>query len=429
MELLKKIYHKYADTKLFQVLGDIYRNGFFLSNLASYLRLKRLTKKKYNSEGPIKVIFLCQYTQAWNKLKCVYERMVKDERFETLIVAVPYDIKNKDDSIYEYFYKLYGDNVVRAWEKENWLDLESLGAEYVFYQRPYDQYLPKAYQSKAVSKYAKICHVVYGYQLATTTEHSVMNKLFFRNVYMYFAENSIYYKYNVDRFKKSHAKGYRKTLNIGYPSLEDFVNQKANCEEHSENENKFKVLWTPRWSEDKEVGGSNFINFKDEVVKLPETYENMKIVFRPHPMTFQHFMSVGKITQQQVDDYMALYKNNDSLVYDEEPSYVKSFWGCDILLTDVSSIIAEWFLTGKPVVYCETGSQPNDFMKEMMKVFYVVNTWEEAEAKVRDLYNGVDPLKEARLEMVQSLMGSDLEHTSNRFLDTIHQDYVKQIVR
>jgi len=424
MELLKKIYHKYADTKLFRILGDVYRKGFFLSNLASYLRLRKIVKQTYRNGEPIRVIFLCQYTQAWNKLKCVYERMREDDRFEPMIVAVPYDIKKKDDSIYNYFYNLYGDNVIDAREDGRWFELELLDAQYVFYQRPYDQYLPKEYRSNVVSRYAKVCHVVYGYQLAVTTENSVMNKLFFRNVYLYFAENSIYHKYNIERFKRSHEKGYRRTLNIGYPSLEDFVNQKTS---RNEEDRKFKVLWTPRWSEDKEVGGSNFINFKDQVVQLPEGHENMQIIFRPHPMTFQHFISIGRITETQVKDYLALYESNPQLVYDNQPNYAKPFWDCDVLLTDVSSIIAEWFLTEKPVIYCVTGSQPNAFMQEMMKVFYVVKTWEEAEAKVKELYRGIDPLKEDRKKMVKKLMGSDLEHTSNRFLDTMYDDYMKQV--
>lgn len=421
MEFLKKIYHKYSNTKLFQLLADIYRNGFFVTNYMSFLRVKRLSKLTYNVEQPVKVVFLCQYIQAWNKLKCVYERMQQDERFETSIVAVPYDIKNIDNGVYDYFTKHYGENVITAWNGQEWLDLQTLGAHYVFYQRPYDQYLPKEYRSNKVSKYAKVCHVVYGYQLAITTEASLMNKLFFRNVYMYFAENTIYYKYNIERFKRSHKLGYRKTYNIGYPSLEDFAKQRPKEEKLKD---KFQILWTPRWSDDEEVGGSNFMTFKDHVVELPKKLGDIELIFRPHPMTFQHFISVGKITQEEVERYLDIYEKDEHLTYDNQPDYVKQFWNSDVLLTDGSTIIAEWFLTGKPIVYCETGSKPNAFMKEMMKVFYIVHSWEEAEEKIKELHRGIDPLKEERERKVQELMGDDLEHVSNRFLETIYEDYI-----
>lgn len=424
MKLLMRLYHKYAGNKLVGLLGKIYRNGFFVSNYLSYMRVKRNALKTYDKENPIKVVFLCQYYQAWNKLKSVYELMRKDERFDAVILAVPYDIKNIDDDIFEYFHGLYGENVINAWDGNAWFDIESLKPQYVFYQRPYDSYLPVIYRSSSVSEYAKVCYVSYAYQIDKATEGSCLSKLFYRNVYMYFAENRVYYEYNIKRFKYSHAKGYRKSLDIGYPSLEDFM-MKSKLQ--SEENHNYKVLWTPRWSEDKEVGGSNFIKFKDEVVKLPTELEKVEVVFRPHPMTFQHFISVGKITEKEVNDYLALYEKNERLIYDNKPDYVESFWKGDVLLTDVSSIIVEWFLTAKPVIYCETGCEPNEFLKEMMKVFYVVHNWEEAKKTIEELYAGIDPLKEERKKKVEELMGSDFEHISNRFLETIHQDYLSSI--
>jgi CDP-glycerol glycerophosphotransferase (TagB/SpsB family) len=271
-----------------------------------------------------------------------------------------------------------------------------------------------------VSRYAKICHVVYGYQVARTTEGSVLNRRFFRNVYMYFAENIIYYDFNIKRFKKSHKEKIRKTLNIGYPALEKFVKQKP-IEDMKRSE--FNVLWTPRWTEDKVNGGSNFINFKDKVLELPWESENIFLTFRPHPMTFQHFISVGRITQEEVDRYVECYRQSERMHYDNEASYEKTFWESDMLLTDVSSVIAEYFLTGKPVVYCETGSVPNRLLEEMMKVFYVVTTWEEAKEKVLALSKGEDPLKEERQKKIKELMGDDFEHISERFLEEIYKDY------
>lgn len=420
IKFLKKVYHKYSDTRVVRWLGNVYRNGFFLSNYAAYLRLKKFVRKKRPVNNKIKVVFLCQYAQVWNKLKSVYEKMEKDDRYSVLILAIPEDITNVDDKIYNYFFEKYGTNVINAYQNGQWYDLKSINADYIFYQRPYDQYLPREYRSAAVSGYAKICHVVYGYQVAVTTESSCMNRLFFRNVYMYFAENAIYHKFNINRFKKSHKDGIRKTLNIGYPSLEDFMKHKDDVKESRDN---VRVLWTPRWSEDKENGGSNFMTFKDEIVKLPEADDRIQVVFRPHPMTFKHFISVNRITEKEVNEYLNIYENNENLIYHSDMEYAELFWDSDILLTDVSTVIVEYFLTGKPIVYCDTGSKPNEFMKEMLKVFYVVNTWEEAKSKVLELVNGEDPLKEERNKKISELLGADFEHISDRFLETICEDY------
>ena len=120
-------------------------------------------------------------------------------------------------------------------------------------------------------------------------------------------------------------------------------------------------------------------------------------------------------------------KKDERLAYDNKPDYVESFWKGDVLLTDVSSIIVEWFLTAKPVIYCETGCEPNDFLKEMMKVFYVVHNWEEAKSTLKQLYEGVDPLKEARQKKVTELLGSDFDHISHDFLEALYQDHTSRI--
>lgn len=289
--------------------------------------------------------------------------------------------------------------------------------DYVFYQRPYDQYLPPEYRSNIVSGYAKVCHVVYGYLLSVTNEHSVLNKRFFRNVYMYFAENKIYHDFNMKRFRISHKKGVRKTLNIGYPALETFMKSRED-----KVASDFNVLWTPRWTEDKECGGSNFINFKDKVLELPRECSNISLTFRPHPMTFEHFVSVGRITRQEVKEYLAQYDNN-KMIYDNGGSYERTFWNSDVLLTDISSIIVEYFLTGKPIIYCDTGAVPNKIYEEMMKTFYVVKTWEEAKAIVLKLEKGIDPLKNERKNKISELMGEDFENISDRFLQEIYLDY------
>lgn len=402
--LLKKVYHKYSHTKIFEVIAKIYRNGFFLSNYMAYRRVKRISKKRNRAEGEIKVVFLCQNTQVWNKIKSVYEKMRDDNRYNAVILAVPGENSKDRMSIFNYFNELYPGEVINSFENDKWFDLKEYAPDYIFYQRPYDQYLPKPYRSKYVSRYSKICYVAYVYLVSDTVESICMEKLFFRNVYMYFAENTLYYNFNKKRFKLSHSKGYRKTFNIGYPSLENFMDEKECCEKKE----RFKIVWTPRWSEYKDIGGSNFMNFKDNIIDFAKQRNDVKIIFRPHPMTFQHFISVNRITEMEIEKYLECYKNKEELEYDDKADYAKTFWKSDALLTDISSVIVEYFLTGKPIIYCDTGSQPNKFMIKLLKVFYIANNWEEASNKMEELSKGIDPLKEKRLQKIEEVLGKKL---------------------
>lgn len=421
IDWLKKVYHRYSETWLVRLFGKIYRNGFFVSNYMAYLRMKRLSEKKTSGDKPAEILFLCQYPPAWNKMKSIFEMMLKDDRFNVKILAVPDNINKPDDKVYEFFSGIYGrDIVINAYKNGTWYNIKQLMPDYVFYQRPYDQYLPKSYRSGVVSWYTKICYLVYGYTMIEALKEICDNKLFYRNVYIFFAENTISRDDNIKRFKISHNKGYRKTLNIGYPVLEYFVRHKT--DEKAEND-KFKVLWTPRWSDDKEAGGSNFITYKDKIITLVNDNTDLNVVFRPHPMTFDHFISVGKLTQEDVDSYLKLYDENDSLEYNNTAEYVDVFWNTDVLLSDLSSVMVEYFVTGKPIIYCDTGAKPDEFFEELLKAMYVTNTWEQAREKLLELKMGIDPLKEEREKKIKELLGDDFLHISERFLEAIYDDY------
>ena len=420
MDWIYKLYHKVEKWKIVKLAVKVYRKGFFLENINADKRLIDL-RDKVGNHMPIRVAFIGQSTTCWNKLKPLYEKMSKDDKFQTYLLAVPDDVSKSNDGVYDYFYNLYKDAVIKADMEDRYFNLKELMPDYVFYQRPYDRYLPKEYRSNIVSRYAKVCYLPYGFMIFGGMDEISMPHQFHRNAYMYFAESSLTYQFNKNRYAKSSEQGFRNSYDLGYPSLEDFVNQKEQYP--AINDGKFRVLWTPRWSENVELGGSSFLKYKDEVVKLVDKNDRMHIVFRPHPMTFNHFIEVGKITKEEADAYIQLYKESDKLEQDTRPEYAKSMWESDALLTDMSSIIIEYFLSGKPIVFCETGSKVSSAFAEMQKGMYIANSWTEAQKYLLDLSEGKDPLKEKRIAIRDKMFGNSISGSVDRIMDTIEKDF------
>lgn len=417
MKLLTRFYRKYSDTKFVEWLAEIYYNGNPVSNYNAYAKLRKLSKKGVEQHIPIRVIFLGQKPGTWIKIKTIFDSMLEDERFEPVILAIPENIGNINMYTYKYFSGIYGSAVVDAYQGNSWFPIRELKPDYVFYQEPYDNYLPPEYQSGNVIKYVKTLYVPYGFTMGEKIKSICMNKIFFRNLYCYFAEDNLYAEFNINRLKQSHKKGYQKSVNIGYPIFETFMRRKP---ETSIQRTSKIVLWTPRWSE--EVGGSNFFNFKDEIVKLPEKHPELKIIFRPHPMLFDHFIEKNRLTKDDADAYLQKFKDNASLEYDTSNDYMDMFWDVDILLTDFSGIIVEFFLTGKPIIYCDTGVLPDAFFAELLKGMYIVSDWREAEQKLNELLQGNDPLKEKRVELRTALFGDDFYHITSGILEEIYHD-------
>ena len=134
------------------------------------IKSRTYQKKKKNKNNKIKVGFLVQMAEIWDKEAPVYEKMVSDNRFDVYLIIVPhYDLSTNKLSKYStekyYFLRKYPDaNIILL---NNILDnpIDS-SYDYIFYQRCWENYLPKQLRCKNVIKYAMTCYIPYCYHCA-----------------------------------------------------------------------------------------------------------------------------------------------------------------------------------------------------------------------------------------------------------------------
>lgn len=106
-----------------------------------------------------------------------------------------------------------------------------------------------------------------------------MDKAFFRNVYLYFAENEYVKIYNQKRFPKAHLDSIRKTVYTGYPALMGMQVAYPICQIEKMKKQQFGHQGGRRT---KKVGNSNFFEYKDNMLHFFVGRENIKLIFRPH---------------------------------------------------------------------------------------------------------------------------------------------------
>lgn len=398
------------------------------SGIPSGIRMIKAKKRRKTNEK-LRVVFLCQLTQAWGCMQTIYEAAVEDEAVEPYILAVPekWNQFSTDEDVYQYMQEC-GYSAINAYdEKKELFDLESLHPDYVFLPRPYDVYLPIQYQSETLSKYTKVCYVCYGY----TSEGDYMlktafSKYFTTNCYMVFAENESVEQYCKKCLPISTKLGLRKIINTPFPRfdlLKAFEGAESPLWQIPREQVEKRIIWTPRWALEEKLGGTNFFNYKDFFFQFAKEHPEDEIAIRPHPLAFGNFVKSGMMTQQEVEQYKETCREMPNVQLDQRKEYLDSFASADILVSDMSGVVVDFAVTGKPVVFCSYQEEFNAANRELMEVYYVVHDEAELAQVLKMLCSGEDPKKEDRLRVVKKVLGTCDGQNGKRIVELLKADY------
>ena len=125
-------------------------------------------------------------------------------------------------------------------------------------------------------------------------------------------------------------------------------------------------------------------------------------MFRPHPQAFLEWRATGKIDESEESMIRESF-NQDNIHLDESKDYFPLLYSSDCLITDRSSIFLDYFCTGKPIIYCQ-GKNNSGLFPEYEKGLYIVDNWKELIDVLLELYNGNDPLKNIREQIVKDYL-------------------------
>lgn len=400
----------------------------WLDLLAVFDLLQERFVKRTNDK--IRVGFVCQYIPAWNKSLPVYEKLKADSRFEVFLLCVPNRIEDgilqspedMSNDTYAYFTEHGYEAVNTLIGPNQWLDLKAMELDYVFFTRPYNAFMPEEYSSKRISRYSKICVLLYAMLLTKDAANTSLNRDFFRHVYCYFAETECSMRINKKHYPVSHLLGIRKSICYGMPALQQLLEQKdAKTDVWNFSNNDFRVMWTPRWTTDLSHGGTNFFVYKDSLLEFADKNQDMDFLFRPHPLAFDNFIKTGEMTADEVAVYKQRIADADNVCLDVEKEYVATMWNSSVLISDLSGVMPEYFITGKPIIYCGTNMilQPTEHFQSITEGCYNVKNKEELFQVLAELRKGNDSLYEKRQQIMKDVFGADLSRASEMIVEEL----------
>lgn len=380
--------------------------------LAEQIINQRLKDKLEHNEK-INVLFVCHRPAIWSSLQSVLETMSEDKVFDIKVVSIPVKKSNikgkKTDDIYESegaeeFFKKYDSINGYDYNTNKWLDIKDLNPDYVFFQQPYNTTRPFYYKSWVVSKYAKICYVPYAFDfigggvLEETTPFD-----FFKNVSFYFSQNAVD-DVLVNKVFQKQNNYYPKTIQSGFPRydiIQRFHNLESPVWNYARKRGKYRVLWTPRWCINE--GNCSFFDYIKDFFDFIPANSCIDFVFRPHPQAFSYWLSSKLLSETDISFIKEKFNETENMSIDVRGEYFDTIFSSDFLISDTSSFMADYFLSGKPIIYCHKKDMFNDISREMSKGFYWVDSWTDLKKTISMLINGEDPLKEKRIEIINEL--------------------------
>lgn len=380
---------------------------------------------KNHKNEKIVMLFIIYMPEAFPSLKSICDEALKDDKYNVFILAQPH-ISNQQglqmqNPAYDYLKKIYK-NVINAYENNKWFDIKTLNPNYVFYTRPYISHYYKAYQPSVVRQFSKVCYHAYSFDMDNTADfYEVYNYPFISNVTFVFnsAESS---KKKVQRMVKS--KGlYPQVLNLGFTRfdlLQNEINQNNNYSE------KQTVLWIPRWTAQKKQGKKqgHFFQYVNSFFEFAQEHTNVDFIIRPHPLMFANFINLGLCTQNDIDNLYVKCKQLGNISIDTEKDYFPSLRKATIMLADYSALIVEFFVMGKPIIYCDNGKTFNYETKRIDSVLYHAKKWIDIENNLIKLLDNKDEMKNQRLNEVKVLMKE--ENVGKKIIDFIKEDYFRE---
>ena len=409
-----------------------FTNTMFCKNIYyAYNFIFKTKKENIKSEKKINIVFLVERTNIWSSVASIYNAAEKNPMVNVFLLALPpcrnMELDLDDNSVYEHCLKI-NPNAVKVYDNNSkeYFDIKKLDPDYIFINVPYYWEYPEEYRIKNLVRIAKLCYVPYGYNML---QSRILDISVHRDLLMYisyfFAESRVTYDYAKKRLRLSQLISGKRLYDIGFPRF-DLYNES----EFDSKKKNITLMWLPRWTTGTEVeeGGnepSSFFMMKDSIADYAQKTGD-KVIIRPHPLAFDNYIKRGLMTEEEVEEYKNKILYNPNTELDESSSYMEGLRSADVLISDFSSLVAEFFITGKPIIYFGNGDNFPSYHIEMYNSFYHASTWEETEKLINNLKRGIDLKKEQRQIAIKHFMNGKPKNVGEHIVNILVEDYYKR---
>ncbi len=325
---------------------------------------------------PIKVVFLGLYFESWDALDEIYQKMVKDPRFEPVVVSMPRKLTGQlayaqEDKSHDFF-ESRGIPHVRlntggsgSQNQDGLKVLKDLAPDYVFVNYPWQRNYQPAVRFDQLADFTRLAYVPYfslvmvdepddepgGGQAGSLVATHIYKQRLHQLASLIFTQDK-----NVLEAYGQTERGNSYVHFLGSPKIDalrkDALEGKASWPIKGSG---YRVVWAPHHSYSPHwLNFGVFARIKDQMLDFAKQNPDIQIVLRPHPFLWGTLTDRKVVSEQELSTWRSAWDELDNTSVDEDGSYAELFLATDVLVTDGISFLGEYpLIAGKPTVFFE----------------------------------------------------------------------------
>lgn len=172
--------------------------------------------------------------------------------------------------------------------------------------------------------------------------------------------------------------------------------------------------------------GGTFSEYGFKILDYFSKRKDLFLIFRPHPLFYGSLKNIYGDDQKFWKKYNNYINNYENIILDINANYLISMHVSDILLSDRSSLVPEFLIYNKPVIYLFKKKTLGFQNKELENMLYICYDEKDIIKYINNLINGNDILVEHRKKDIKNVFNYDDEISVSQKIINLIIEYFKE---
>lgn len=363
----------------------------------------------------LEVVFMPYKVSMWDCLESIWRAADEDPECDAYVVPIPYYDRNSDHCVEKFHYEggEYPDYVPIVHYET--YDLEEHKPDVIYIHNPYDDlnYVtsvnPRFYSWRLKKHTDMLVYVPYFVAGYYSSVSSVKKHIFSCFTH---ADLVVVQSENQKRLFSLNGVSDEKMAALGNPKADYIINVMPDIEIPKEwsDITAGKKVFLLNSSITKTINDNHWVEEMLAIIGLFRSEHNIVLLWRPHPLLRTSIKAMCSYKLKDFDYIMSALRDMENVIIDENSLAYSSMKLADAMISDYSSLVMQYSLTGKPVLLTVGSSKYKECKEVCFDYFsnYFVKDGVTVSEFVNRIMNDMDTRKEKRLKEVnQSLVNAD----------------------